>query len=100
MHEIKTEKYKGFFPLKVALFLLAAAILVTLVSWQMRIAEKSQELESLQAQLTTQQLRNKEVENTLENSGGLKDYAEKKARRDLDYAKPGERIFVDVGGSD
>ena len=27
------------------------------------------------------------------------DYAEKVARRELDYVKPGERVFYNVGGN-
>ncbi len=103
MHEIKTEKYRGFLPLRIALFVLAGAALVLLVSWQIKITEKRTELEQLQAQIAVQDTRNEEIRktvNSLENSDGLKEYAEKKAREDLDYAKPGERIFVDVGGGD
>ncbi len=103
MHEIKTEKYRGFLPLRIALFVLAGAALVLLVSWQIKITEKRTELEQLQTQIAVQDARNEEVRktvNSLENLDGLKEYAEKKAREDLDYAKPGERIFVDVGGGD
>ena len=28
------------------------------------------------------------------------DYAEKVARRELDYVKPGERVFYNIGGND
>ncbi len=103
MREIKTEKYRGFLPLRLALFVVAGAALVLLVSWQMRIAEKRTELEELQAKIAVQDTRNEEIRKTvssLENEDGLKEYAEKRAREDLDYAKPGERIFVDVGGGD
>ncbi len=103
MHEIKTEKYKGFLPLRVALFLVAGAALVTLVLWQVRIADKRAELEQLQTQIAQQDTKNREIRRTvdsLNNEDGLKEYAEKKAREDLDYAKPGDRVFVDVGGSD
>lgn len=103
MRELKTEKYKGFLPLKLALFVVAGAALITLVFWQMRIAEKREELAELQTKIAAQNTRNEEIKKTvssLENDDGLKEYAEKKAREDLDYAKPGERIFVDVGGSD
>ncbi len=103
MHQIKTEKYKGFLPLRVALFLIAGAALVTLVFWQIRITDKRAELEELHAQIAAQDTKNEEIRETvksLENDSGLKEYAEKKAREDLDYAKPGERVFVDVGGGD
>ncbi len=101
--EGKEKKSKGFLPLKLALLLLAGAGLVLLVSWQFRIAEKREQLSALQAQITQQDARNEEIKETvgsLENEEGLKGYAEKKAREELDYAKPGERVFVDVGGGD
>lgn len=103
MHEIKTEKYRGFVPLRIALFVLAGAALVTLVFWQMRISDKRAELASLQTQIEMQNTKNAEIQKTvssLENDNGLREYAERKAREDLDYAKPEERIFVDVGGGD
>ncbi len=103
MHEIKTEKYKGFLPLRLALFVVAAAALVTLVFWQIKIADKKEELASLQAQIAAQNLKNEEIRQAvgaLEQEDGLREYAEKEARKDLDYAKPGERIFVDVGGGE
>lgn len=103
MQEIKKEKHKGFLPLKIALFLLAGAAMVLLISWQLRIAEKREELSLLQAQILQQEARNEEIKKTvdsLENEEGLKSYAEQKAREDLDYARPEERVFVDVGGGD
>lgn len=103
MVEIKTERYRGFVPLRLALFVLAGAALVTLVFWQMRIMDKRSELATLQTQIEIQNAKNEEIKKTvssLENDYGLREYAERKAREDLDYAKPDERIFVDVGGSD
>lgn len=99
----KSNGYRGFLPLRLALFALAAAALVTLVIWQTRITDKRTQLADLQAQIAVQNTRNEEIRKTvesLENEDGLKKYAEQKARDDLGYAKPGERIFVDVGGSD
>lgn len=103
MREIKTEKYRGFLPLRLALAVLAAAALITLVFWQMKITDKREELTALQAEIATQNTRNaaaRETVSSLENEEGLREYAEDEARKDFDYAKPGERIFVDVGGSD
>lgn len=103
MNEKKTEKYRGFLPLKLALFVVAGAALVTLVFWQVKIVDKRTQLADLQAQIAAQNTKNDEIRDTvssLENDDGLRQYAEKKAREDLDYAKPGERVFVDVGGSD
>lgn len=103
LRDDKTKKSRGFLPLKLAMFVVAGAAMVTLVFWQVKIVDKRTELADLQAKIAAQDTKNEEIRNTvksLENDDGLKNYAEKKAREDLDYAKPGERIFVDVGGSD
>lgn len=98
MHELKIDKYKGSFLLKFAVLCFAVFILVSLVGQQFQTMEKRQELEDLQQQLSTQNARNEEIQNSLENSGGMDEYAERKARSELEYAKPGERVFIDVGG--
>ena len=98
MHELKIDKYKGSFLLKFAVLCFAVFILVSLVGQQFQIMDKRQELEDLQQQLSTQNARNEEIQNSLENSGGMDEYAERKARSELEYAKPGERVFIDVGG--
>ena len=98
MHELKIDKYKGSFLLKFAVLCFGVFILVSLVGQQFQIMEKRQELEDLQQQLSTQNARNEEIQNSLENSGGMDEYAERKARSELEYAKPGERVFIDVGG--
>ncbi len=98
MHKLKIEKYKGSFLLKFAVLCFAVFILVSLIGQQMQISQKREELQSLQEQLNTQNVRNEEIQNSLENSGDLAEYAERRARSELDYAKPGERVFVDVGG--
>ena len=98
MHELKIGKYKGSFLLKFAVLCFAVFILVSLVGQQFQIMDKRQQLEDLQQQLSTQNARNEEIQNSLENSGGMAEYAERKARSELDYAKPGERVFIDMGG--
>ena len=98
MRELKIDKYKGSFLLKIAVLCFAVFILVSLIGQQLQISEKREQLQMLQEQLNTQNIRNEEIQNSLENGGDLAEYAERKARSELDYAKPGERVFVDVGG--
>ena len=86
--------------MKFAVFCLALFVAFTLVSRQIEISQKRRTLEDLQQRLDKQTIRNEELSDSLKDSSGLEEYAEKKARRDLDYAKPNERIFVDVGGGD
>ena len=64
---------------------------------QFKIGEKREELQELQAQLARPGRPQRGDPQLLENSSGLEEYAERKARTELDYAKPGERVFVDVG---
>ena len=90
--------------LRIALLLLAALALgmvIWLVIWQVDIHEKQARLQELNAQIAAQQTRNEEVQKSVDALGsdeGVRDYVERKAREDLDYGKPGERGFVDVGG--
>ena len=94
-----SNKYKGGFLLKLAVFCLAGVVLLSLVERQIQIVEKREQLQELQELLDTQNQKNKELKDTLDNEeGALQDYAERRARRDLGYARPDERGFVDVGG--
>ena len=97
MKELIMEKYKGSILLKFAVLCFAAFVVVSLIGQQFQISDKREELQALETQLATQNARNEEIRNSLENSSGLEEYAERQARSELDYAKPGERVFVDVG---
>ncbi len=96
----KTKRYRGGLLLRFAVICLAAVILPSLIERQIQLAEKKDRLEVLQGQLADQNQKNQELRNSLENDEGMKEYAEKRARRDMDYAKPNERVYIDVGGGD
>ena len=96
----KTKRYRGGLLLRFAVICLAAVILLSLIERQIQLAEKKDRLEVLQGQLADQNQKNQELRNSLENDEGMKEYAEKRARRDIDYAKPNERVYIDVGGGD
>ena len=101
MRELKlVEKYKGSLLLRFAVIVLAVFVVVSLIAQQRQIAEKREDLQTLQAQLATQNVKNEELQESLKDEEGLRDYAEKKAREELNYAKPGERVFVDAGAND
>ena len=63
----------------------------------MQISSKRQELEAVQAQLESQQQQNDELSRVLESGTDL-EIIERVARDKLGYAKPNERVFVDVTG--
>lgn len=91
--------------LRLALLLLAGVLTVSMVLcllvWQVDIRDKQDRLADLNDQIAVQEMRNKEARDAVDALGteeGMNGYAEQRARDDLDYAKPGERIIVDVGG--
>ena len=66
---------------------------------QVQINEKSQELADLQEQVETQKIKNEDMKHALNaDEEETKEYIERVAREDLDYAKPGERVFVNIAG--
>ena len=77
------------------LVIVSAAMFVNLVKYQVSIASKQQELQSVQNQLSTQLTENAELSGTLDQgeSAIIERYA-----REQGYAKPNERVFVDISG--
>lgn len=100
MHEVKTKKYRGSLFLKFAVFCFAAFFIVSLINQQIQISEKQQQLDELHSEIKIQQIKNDDLKYEYDNEGDMADYAEKAARRDFNYAKPQEKVFVIVGGSD
>mgnify|MGYP000023343213 CR=1 FL=1 len=99
MKVIKRKKQRGSLLLKLAIFAFAAYIVFALVNQQVQINEKSQELADLQEQVETQKIKNEDMKHALNaDEEETKEYIERVAREDLDYAKPGERVFVNIAG--
>jgi cell division protein FtsB len=92
------KKTRGSFLLTLAVLGLTLVVLLSVVDRQMQIADKREQLETLQTQLDAQNQKNQELRRALEEENGLADYAERRARLDLGYAKPGEKVFIDMGG--
>lgn len=99
MQKAKRPKTKGSVLLKAAVFCLAAVVLVSLIERQIQIAGKQEELAQLQAQLEEQTAKNEDLQASLDNDEGVLEYAERRARS-LGYARPNERVYVDVGGGE
>ena len=89
MQKAKRPKTKGSVLLKAAVFCLAAVVLVSLIERQIQIAGKQEELAQLQAQLEEQTAKNEDLQASLDNDA-----------RSLGYARPNERVYVDVGGGE
>lgn len=99
MKEIKTKKYKGSFLLRLAVMCFAAFLIFTLFSQRIAIGDKKNQLETLQDDLKVQQIINAELQYSLDSEVNIADYAEKAARQEFGYAKPQEKIFINVGGN-
>ena len=86
--QMNCQKWMNFFRSCGSLF-------VNLVQYQVSIASKQQELQSVQNQLSTQLTENAELSGTLDQgeSAIIERYA-----REQGYAKPNERVFVDISG--
>lgn len=94
----KREKRRGAFLIKLAVLAVGAVLLLSVVERQVQIAEKKEQLSQLKDELAAQSMVNEELRATLSDQQSLEEYAEKRARRDLDYAKPNERVYIDMGG--
>ena len=76
---------------------LGVYLVVQLVLNQITISAKRQQLAELREQLDTQQAQNAELARVLESDNEL-ELIERVARDSLGYAKPNERVFVDMSG--
>ena len=68
----------------------------SLIYSQVQISAKRQELDHMQEQLAAQIAENEELSRQLEASDD--EITEQVARDELDYARPNERVFVDMSG--
>ena len=83
--------------IEAGILLLGGYLVFQLVANQLAISAKRQQLQDLQDQLDAQQAQNAELSRILE-SGSDMDLVERVARDTLGYAKPNERVFVDMSG--
>lgn len=67
-------------------------LIVGLVQCRSAIKTKKAELESIQMQCELQQIENDALDELLKNSND--EYIERKAREELDYVLPGERVYI------
>lgn len=83
--------------IKIPVVLAAVYLLGLFVSGQIQVNAKQRELAALETALEQQTQTNAELERMME-SGDQDAYIERIAREKLGYARPDERIFVDITG--
>lgn len=70
---------------------------IALVQSQSTLREKQAELDAILAQCDMQQMENDALEDLMNNSDA--EYIERKAREELDYVLPGERVYIIKSGN-
>lgn len=95
----KKRKQNGITSLLIKLAVAGASVylVVSFVSGQLQVSEKQRKLAELDIKLETQTEQNAELERLME-SGDEDAYVERMAREKLGYARPDERVFVDISG--
>jgi len=97
----KTKSNKKFvsFVISIAVIVFAFYAVVTLVDQQLKIAEKKEELASLQNEIFIQEVKNDDLNNVYNLEDSENDaYIERVAREEFDYSKQGERVFINIAG--
>jgi len=78
-----------FFPV----FIIVAYFIYSFVSSGISVKDKQKELDKINEQIENQKLINEEISKTIENSDS-DEYIEERARNDLGYAYPNEKIYI------
>ncbi len=95
----KPKRRKRSIILRIALLAFAVYIVASIVNQQIQIGQKKQELSMVSQQLNAQNLKNEELKTALETGTTNSDeFIERKAREELHYVKPNERVFVNIAG--
>jgi len=74
---------------------LCAYLFLCLIQYQVTLSSKQQQLQSIQAQLVAQKMANEELSRALEDGDTA---IIERVAREQGYAKPNERIFIDISG--
>lgn len=93
----KRKKRVSAWAIRLGLALVCVYLGVSLISVQMEIIAKRQQLENVDQQVLTQQAENEELQRTLDTDDEAA-YMERLARTKLGYALPNERVFIDMSG--
>lgn len=83
--------------LRLSVIAAAVYLFVAFIGGQMQVTEKQRELDVLTAKVEEQSLKNAELERLMA-SGDEGAYVERVARERMGYARPDERVFVDISG--
>lgn len=94
----KKKKSRSFF-LTLAVIALMGYFVISLISLQIQIRDKSQEVENAKQVYEEKVLENEELEGVLKK-GDESAYIERIARDVLGYVLPGERVYYDISSGE
>ena len=95
--QVKSKKNFRGLMLKLVLAAIALYLVASFVGGQIQLSAKQRELNELTAKVEMQAQENRELERMMEEDDDAA-YIERMAREKLGYAKPHERVFVDLTG--
>ena len=100
MRVIKGRKRKNSFLLKIVLLIFVGYVIFTFVNQQMQINQKKVEYEQKVQEVAVQNIKNEEMSKVVNSTDKeSQEYIEKIAQENLDFAKEGERVFVNISGN-
>lgn len=83
---------------KIAFVAFAIYACFAIFQQQVQISQKKQELNTVLLQCQAQELKNVEMQQVLD-SNDSDEYIEQIARRDYDYVKSNERVYMNIAGN-
>ena len=99
MKLITKRKKKGKLILKLVLLALVIYVISLLVSQQMLVQNKRNKLQEINEQKALQKLKNKDLENALEEDSKDNNQYIERIARELGYVKEGEKVFEIAKGN-
>lgn len=94
----KKPRQKRSVLLTLALVVFCVYMLAAIVNQRMQISSQKAKLQSIQAEIQVQEIKNSDVRHELQSQCASSEYVARIARESLNMAKAGERIFICPGG--
>ena len=100
MRVIKKRRKKASVIAKIAVLGLSIYVFFTFINQQIQINKKKAEYDQINKEIVVQEIKNEELSKVLNSDAKeSQEYIERIARKNLDFAKDGERVFVNISGN-
>lgn len=96
----KKKTTKKVIVIRIAVIVFIVYMCIVMISQQAQIKEKEAELDSLNSQISVQEIENEQLNQVLNSDDEqTKEYIEQIAREELGLSNPGERIYIGISGN-